>query len=384
MIFTTMLPFPTISISAQDRIFYEQKGYLIVKGILNPTQVSLALEAQSTIRQKFSAESKLTPELYEREINQIRDLWKQHPFYRQCLLESAIPQIAAQLFQQSGATLLHDHIIQKPRSHSEEVPWHQDYPYWPVDTPQALSVWVALDDLDTDAGVLEVVSGSHLLGERAAVDFMQGSQLPTFLKDSAIVPLIVERGDAVILHALTWHRSCPNTSIPNRRAYISLWLPPNAHYTPQHAPWHPINQNVSVEPGQPLNSDWFPTVPAHHDIELMTNTERSTRQHEEGDYASWSMFNASKVVNRLLEQALQTMTRPIPLNKLPPYLLVPEQRQDFANKLFQQQAINGNLEALESALEEWAVHQIAYHHHQGRNVYNKSYVKLKILLTPSS
>ena len=33
-----------------------------------------------------------------------------------------------------------------------ELKWHQDYPYWPLAQPNAVTAWIALDDTDEENG----------------------------------------------------------------------------------------------------------------------------------------------------------------------------------------------------------------------------------------
>ena len=69
----------------------------------------------------------------------------------------------AQFFmEQPSIQLLHDHVIRKPFSAlNGTIPWHQDYPFWPVDTPNSLSCWIPFEDVSESGGCLEVVDSSH-------------------------------------------------------------------------------------------------------------------------------------------------------------------------------------------------------------------------------
>ena len=44
------------------------------------------------------------------------------------------------------------------------VPWHQDSPYWNLSTDEVVTVWIAIGDVTTANGAMEVVLGSHAQG----------------------------------------------------------------------------------------------------------------------------------------------------------------------------------------------------------------------------
>ncbi len=57
--------------------------------------------------------------------------------------------------------LLFTHLFCKPADSARDVPWHQDGPFWPVEPLASVTVWVALDDVDSGNGAMRVIPGSH-------------------------------------------------------------------------------------------------------------------------------------------------------------------------------------------------------------------------------
>jgi len=282
-------------------------------------------------------------------------------------LQEEIAQLAPLFFEDQSCRLLHDHVINKPLGNDGVVPWHQDYTYWPVDNPHGLSVWLPFTTLDEHAGVLEVIPKSHQLGEEKPVDFMNDDQ-----DFQEYTSLTVKKGDVVILDALTWHRTSRNTSVKERTAYIALFIPSHATYAPKHAHWHPINDNVTVQEGEVLNDDWFPSIgnTTHH-TSPFSYTD-NTQNMAEGI----TMFNASKIVKKFLTHHLPKTQN---LN-LWHYLYDKVQRQHSTQVLSDRFELN--MEAtkeLDSAMLSLAINGIAYEHHRARNVYNKSYIIFKKL-----
>lgn len=105
------------------------------------------------------------------------------------------------------------------------VPWHQDDgKFWGLDQPPFLQVWTALDDCPEESGCLEVVPRSH----RAGLSTPEGGTIPERCLDAVgaernAVALPAMRGESILVHNHTWHRTGLNrTSAPRRAVSISL------------------------------------------------------------------------------------------------------------------------------------------------------------------
>ncbi|MER3452778.1 MAG: hypothetical protein C4344_03675 [Acidimicrobiia bacterium] len=109
--------------------------------------------------------------------------------------------------------------VAKPPEARTELPWHQDNGYTPVDPPEYLTCWLALDDADVANGCIWVIPGSHRAGTVRHHDgpgpFRVGRDDP-----AGGVPVPVRRGDVLVFSSLLMHRSGPNVSGRDRRAWI--------------------------------------------------------------------------------------------------------------------------------------------------------------------
>jgi ectoine hydroxylase-related dioxygenase (phytanoyl-CoA dioxygenase family) len=120
--------------------------------------------------------------------------------------------------------------LKRPREGSE-FPWHQDYPYWYVRTPEhaheIVTAMLFLDDAVAANGALRVLPGSHR-GGPAPRDRGEASGFladPVRI-DSAREALIeVEAGSVLFFPALLLHRSTPNASDRPRRAILLSFQP---------------------------------------------------------------------------------------------------------------------------------------------------------------
>jgi phytanoyl-CoA hydroxylase len=121
--------------------------------------------------------------------------------------------------------------VAKPPEARTELPWHQDNGYTPLEPEEYLTCWLALDDADADNGGMQVIPGSHHQGTVRHRDDKEKN--PYFRvgfdggEDEGItVP--VRRGGVLLFSSLLMHRSGPNTTSRNRRAWIIQYCPAHA------------------------------------------------------------------------------------------------------------------------------------------------------------
>jgi ectoine hydroxylase-related dioxygenase (phytanoyl-CoA dioxygenase family) len=72
----------------------------------------------------------------------------------------------------SGIRLFHDHALWKMPGDSKPTPWHQDFPYWPMNESGAMSAWIPMHDVDEANGCMMFVPGSHTKGKLTGVDLV--------------------------------------------------------------------------------------------------------------------------------------------------------------------------------------------------------------------
>lgn len=143
------------------------------------------------------------------------------------------------------AVLFQDVLMVKHERHAP-FPWHQDFPFWPVDVPLGLVVWAPLEACDAESGGLHLAEGSHQAGIGPAVDLHTG--LPQ--RGPAVAPFdpaacrvrcpSLEPGDVIIFDPLTWHASPVNGTGRPRRVWASTWLAETVRWSRARAPRHPL------------------------------------------------------------------------------------------------------------------------------------------------
>lgn len=188
----------------------------------------------------------------------VHDGWRKSP-----ALAALVPQlgaIACAAIGQPALVLFHDHLLFKDPD-GDDMTWHQDFSYLPLDRPDGLTLWVALDDVTRDNGCLYYMLGTHLLGERRPSWGMNGDEDPR----AALPPIEVEQdqlgvaaptaaGCAIAHDTLLWHRSPANQSNRFRRTWALSFVVPEARWSPRHSP-HPRSAVSPRIEGEPLEPD---------------------------------------------------------------------------------------------------------------------------------
>ena len=111
----------------------------------------------------------------------------------------------------------------KPAEVSRATPPHQDGYYFMLLPNEAITMWLALDEVGEDNGCVRYVKGSHLRGLRAherttTPGFSQA--IPDYSAADAEREVAIEAvpGDLLVHHSLTIHRADANHSRRKRRA----------------------------------------------------------------------------------------------------------------------------------------------------------------------
>lgn len=103
---------------------------------------------------------------------------------------------------------------------AKEIPWHQDFNYWPLEPPIIISAWIAVDSATLENSCLQIVPGSHrkVVPHVKATSDMAFNQMGDlgFVDTSTIVNLEMQPGEFVLFNERTLHHSEANRSDKRR------------------------------------------------------------------------------------------------------------------------------------------------------------------------
>src|SRR5690606_28150082 len=151
-----------ISIPEEQIQSFRQNGHTLVKGLLTEeeaaiyrTYIAQAAEKQNTEKRKLEDR-----DTYGKAFLQIMNLWQADENVRRYVLAKRFAKVAADLLGVPNVRIYHDQALFKEAG-GGPTPWHQDQYYWPIDTPNTITMWMPLIDINTDMGMLTFASGSH-------------------------------------------------------------------------------------------------------------------------------------------------------------------------------------------------------------------------------
>lgn len=142
-----------------------------------------------------------------------------------------------------------DQAVYKLPETSREFPWHQDNGYTALHPEQYLTLWIALVDATIENGCLWVVPGSHTAGVRPHVETSIGRAADPGERSGVAVP--AHAGDVLAFSSLLLHKSGPNLSTSERKAFIVQYAPVGAY---SEADGKPVSRGAVARGGRPVLS----------------------------------------------------------------------------------------------------------------------------------
>lgn len=134
--------------------------------------------------------------------------------------------------------LFHLSVWPKDPGTGTYVSWHQDATYFALDPICHVTAWVALTDAPVESGCMEVVPGSHRLGQLRHADMQdtnnllsRGQTLAAEVDRSRTAYMAVKAGQFSLHHTHLVHNSRPNRSTQRRVGLGISYIPTHARCT---------------------------------------------------------------------------------------------------------------------------------------------------------
>jgi phytanoyl-CoA hydroxylase len=218
----------TVVISMQQRQRFTLEGFVFIQGLLPPEEVgSLAGLVERHVRAHQRELATQNAEGVSRggEISFTQHLAERDPDLARFVRHPRLVEVAVALLG-SHLDLYWDQAVYKLPDTPRDFPWHQDNGYTAVDPEQYLTLWLALGDVSVQNGCLWVLPGSHQSGVRPHLDTPIGKAADP--GNGSGMPIEAKAGDALAFSSLLLHKSGPNLSDGERKAYIIQYTPEGA------------------------------------------------------------------------------------------------------------------------------------------------------------
>ena len=213
-----------------SRAIFERDGFLVLPSFCREEEllnIEDELERFITMRipvlpqEQFFFEDKSNPS----SLKQIQRLHEHESFFER-MMNDKPKKLAQELLGEPviGKNLQY---FNKPPSLGKATPPHQDAYYFMIEPCRALTMWLALDEVDEGNGCIRYVRGSHMQGLRPhaqteTLGFSQGifDYGDDDLDNEKVV--MAAPGDLLAHHALTIHRAGSNQSATRSRRALGF------------------------------------------------------------------------------------------------------------------------------------------------------------------
>ncbi len=233
-------------ITDEQVAFYRENGFVVLEGFLNSDEVehwrknteeAIAERLATASNGKWNLTNQGNPDSYYAQVFlQAIKLADTHAGMREIMFDSRLGEMAAKLAGVDGIRIWHDQALFKP-PFGNPTAWHLDNPYWSFSSPDALSIWVALDDATLGNGCMWYLPGTHKTAryENAGI----GEKMADLLKhypEWRVVESVgcpCPAGTAVFHNGLTAHGAGANMTNKPRRAMTCAYMPDGATFNGQ-------------------------------------------------------------------------------------------------------------------------------------------------------
>lgn len=201
-----------MTLSLDQRRFYDENGYVVVRGLLAPEEAAgLRAEAQGIAAAQGESDATWgSVRSGSTRLTHCHDVHFRSAAFTRLLVDERFVGVARAIIG-PNVQLHHTKMFVKPPERGSPFPMHQDYPYFPHRDHSVIAAIVHLDDAPDEKGCLRVYPGSHRLGPLPAVG--EDHHLPEdhFPLEGA-TPVPARAGDAVFFSYLLAHGSGINRS----------------------------------------------------------------------------------------------------------------------------------------------------------------------------
>lgn len=208
---------------------FEEDGYVFLPGFMSVDEINLLNKKLQSFIENVVPAMPATDVFYEDKndlstLKQIMNISVYEPDFAPLLKESKFSKIAEQILEEKVVPKILEYF-NKPPKIGKPTPPHQDGYYFMLKPAKAVTMWMALENVDEENGCVRYVRGSHKKGMRThgrtqTLGFSQGITdfgLPDDMDNENAFP--AKPGDLLIHDSLTIHRADGNqTSDRTRKA----------------------------------------------------------------------------------------------------------------------------------------------------------------------
>ncbi len=219
-----------MAFSNQIKEDFDRDGYVLMKDFLSAAEATGINDQIQRFIDEVLPHAPDTTAFYEDKndpasIKRLQNMDTLDPYFDRLFQSSRFTGLARFLLA-DDVTAGHPQWFNKPARVGAVTPPHQDGFYFMLEPNEAVTLWIALDDIDEENGCMRYVRGSHRRGMRPhrasnVLGFSQGVSDYSEADRARETAMRARPGDLFAHHSMIIHRADANHS-DRRRAALGL------------------------------------------------------------------------------------------------------------------------------------------------------------------
>ena len=250
-------------VTAEQVSTYQEQGFIVIENFLTPGELEhWRTVTADAIRVRLANSQNLSNQadpdaFYAQVFTQCLRLADIHAGMAELIFDERLGRVAGTLAGVDGIRIWHDQALVKP-PYGNHTAFHLDNPFWSFSSPNAISIWVALDDATLANGCLWYLPGTHQQATYQATGIGEnlGSLFKMYpqWKHLEAVPAVCQAGGVVFHNGHIAHGAGANMTPRARRAMTCAYMPDGSTFNGQRNVL-PEDYFNSLKVGDPLDND---------------------------------------------------------------------------------------------------------------------------------
>jgi ectoine hydroxylase-related dioxygenase (phytanoyl-CoA dioxygenase family) len=210
----------TQGLGARQRSFYDENGYLLIKGFISPDEAATLRAEVHGIAARQGPTNATWSSVADQgtKLEHSHDVQFRAAAFSRLLVDERLTSVFTDLIG-PNVQLHHNKMFIKPPERGSPFPMHQDYGYFPHRGDSMTAAILHLDAAPNEKGCVRLYPGSHKLGPLEAIGQDHHVDVERFPLSEA-TPIEAEAGDLLVFNYLTVHGSGLNTSDEPRTTWL--------------------------------------------------------------------------------------------------------------------------------------------------------------------